>query len=162
MLNSLHRMRENAQERKERGMSTIIYILLIGLICGVLGVGMDGAMGTYTANGLKNALDNSAVAASQQTIYSGKNRAINPGAAKTRFNAIYGEYRKAYPNVTKEGNYKLTEFRVYKSRGGKANNTLTVTVTNKSRTRFIGMLGINTFNYKQSTTARLGSLYETI
>lgn len=154
------RIQNNIKNRKERGMASLLYIFLITVIAGYLGYAMDSALGNYTANGLKNAVDSATLAASGNTVYSGNKQSINKSKAKTTFKRLYGANRKNYPNVTARGNYTLSTFKVTKSRGGGANNTLTVMVKEKSNTRFLALLGTKQFNYNIKSTARLGALYE--
>lgn len=158
----LGKLRNRQLERRERGMASLMYIFLITVIAGYLGFAMDSALGNYTANGLKNAVDNAVIAASNQTTYKGNKQVISSAQAKETFSKYYDNYRKAYPNVTVKGKYKLTKWSVAPSRGAAKgiNNTLTVSIVEKSNTRFLALLGTSEFTYNIKSTARLGSLYE--
>lgn len=145
---------------KERGMASLLYIMLIALILCMTGASIDGAMGNYTSNSLKDASDASARTASAQTYYVGSKRAVDSKRAKAMFEKLYMAHRKNYPNVTIKGAPKIS-YSITKTRGSSVKNTFTVTVKEKSKTHFIGIVGIHEFNHNIKSTARLGSLYET-
>lgn len=157
----LNNIKAIQRERHERGMASLMYIFMIVIICASMGVGIDGALGNYTANGLKNAADTAAMSASGKTVFSGNKRAINSKEARKNFTALYGKYRNAYPNVTAKGK-AVVNMKIYKSRGSSVNNTFTVTVKEKSATRFLALVGVSEFTYNIESTARLGALYEAL
>lgn len=146
-------------KHRERGMASLLYIMLIALILGMTGLSIDGAMGNYTSNSLKDASNTASIAASAETYYVGSKRAIDKKRAIDRFTTLYNQYRKNYPNVTSRGSAKIT-YSVTKSRGSSLNNTFKVNVKEKSKTHFLGIVGITEFNHNISSTARLGALYE--
>lgn len=146
-------------KRRERGMASLLYIMLIALILGMTGLSIDGAMGNYTSNSLKDASNTASIAASSETYYVGSKRAIDKKRSINRFTTLYNQYRKNYPNVTSRGSAKIT-YSVSKSRGSSVNNTFKVNVKEKSKTHFIGIVGITELNHNVSSTARLGALYE--
>lgn len=146
-------------KRRERGMASLLYIMLIALILGMTGLSIDGAMGNYTSNSLKDASNTASVAASGETYYVGSKRAIDKKRAISKFTTLYNQYRKNYPNVTIKGPAKIT-YSVTKSRGSSVNNTFKVNVKEKSKTHFLGIVGVQEFNHNIGSTARLGALYE--
>lgn len=145
--------------QKERGMASLLYIMLIAMILGMTGLAIDSAMGNYTSNSLKDASDASAMTASAQTYYVGTKRAIDAKNSKAMFVKLYNNHRKNYPNVTVKGDPKIS-YKISKSRGSSVNNTFKVTIKEKSKTHFLGIVGVTEFNHNISSTARLGALYE--
>ncbi len=159
-MNIITRAIESKKGRKDHGMAAMIYIMLFTLICTILGIALDASMGNYTANGLKNAIDSATLSASARTQFKGSSQAINAARAKVTFEQQYGNMRKAYPNVTSKGKYTNLKFKVSKSRGSAVNNTLTVSLTEKSSVRLMALTGVKEMKYNLKSTARLGALYE--
>ena len=154
-------MRKHSAKSKEKGVSGLLYIFFAVIIVGVLGIAFDGALGNYTANSIRDILNESTLAASNQTAYSGNTRVISSAAAKTKFKAEYSSLRTAYPNVTSQGNYTLNKFTVSNiKRNGKSSSTLTVKVTEHSKTFFMSIIGQKQLTISPTAVARLGSLYE--
>lgn len=146
-------------KHRERGMASLLYIMLIALILGMTGLSIDGAMGNYTSNSLKDASNTASIAASAETYYVGSKRAIDKKRSINKFSTLYNQYRKNYPNVTAKGSAKIT-YSISKSRGSSVNNTFRVNIKEKSKTNFLVLFGIGEFNHNISSTARLGALYE--
>lgn len=143
---------------KERGMASLLYIMLIALILCMTGASIDGAMGNYTSSSLKDASDASVRTASAQTYYVGSKRAIDSKKSQAMFKKLYMAHRKNYPNVVAKGNPKISY--KFSKTNSSLRNTLTVTVKEKSKTHFLGIVGIHEFNHNIKSTARLGALYE--
>lgn len=148
-----------SKKSKEQGMASLLYVFMFLLIVAVMGLGFDAALGNYTANSLKDAVNSAALSASSETKFQGNKRVIVKDKAYNKFLSLYSTYRQSYPNVTAKGNPQIT-FKVTKSRGSTVPNTLTVNVKEKSKTHFIALVGVTEQKYNLTATARLGSLYE--
>lgn len=159
-MNIITRSIENKKRHKDHGMAAMIYIMLFTLICTILGVALDSSMGNYTANGLKNVMDSATLSASSSTQFKGSSQAINASRAKVTFEKQYSRMRQAYPNVTSKGKYTNLKVKVSKSRGSAVNNTLTVSLSEKSSVRMLALTGVKELKYNLKSTARLGALYE--
>lgn len=157
----LHAFNSRLSSLRESGQASIMYIMMIIVICAGLGVGLDSAMGNYTSNSLRDSANTATMAASAETRYAaGNKREIDTAKAKARFASLYSQYRSAYPNVTSQGSGSV-KYSFSRSRGSNVINTMTVDIKERSSTRFMALIGVKKFNHNISSTARLGALYET-
>ena len=157
---TLSRLRQHRSLHRERGMAGMLWIFFAVLIVGILGVGFDGALGTYTGNSVRDILNSATMNASSQVVTSGRTVVIDKAKAKTKFTTDYSKMRKAYPNITKTGNYKLITFKVSKTRGGTTGNTLTTSVQERSQTFFLSVFGKKYYTFTPVSVARYGAIYE--
>lgn len=142
---------------REDGNAFLMYIFIFPIMCGAVGLSLDTGLGTYTQNGIQNAVDNAVVAGAAQTKYSGKKKVIDFTQANKKVNEIYNEQRKDYPNIT--GETPSITVKLIKGRGTTA-DTLSVVVKEKSPTIFLHLVGVNEFNYDVRGQARLGYLQD--
>lgn len=160
-MNLVERLHQRRAQHAEKGMASLMYILLILVVCASLGLGVDSAIGNFTSNGLRSIADMSVMDASSKTKLVGNTRSIVKADAEQRFKLRYLEARKDYPNVTgknPEGPKKLT-FQYVRTSSG-VYKEMTANVKEESHTRFLALVGIDQFEHNVSATARLGALYE--
>lgn len=140
------------KSHREEGNSFFLYLFMIPVICGAVGLGIDTSMGQYVHAGIQSSVDSATVAAAQKTTYSGSTRIIDLTTASARASSLYKSDRKNYPAIT--GSSPTITTTIVNKNGIRM---LRVTVTEKSPTVFLHLVGVNEFNYKVVSEARIGS-----
>lgn len=148
-LNSIRDFRKN---HREDGNSFLLYIFLMPVLCGAIGLGIDTSLGQYVNAGIQASADSAVVAAAQKTQYSGNNRIINGTAAATTARDFYKTARLNYPAVTASSPTIRAE--IVNTRGDRI---LRLTVAEKSPTVFMHILGVTELNHNIISEARLGA-----
>ncbi|MBC9704806.1 MAG: hypothetical protein H9W81_07500 [Enterococcus sp.] len=140
------------KDRREEGNSFLLYIFLIPVICGAVGLGIDTSMAQYVRSGLQNSADSATVAGAQKTSYNGSQRVIDQATADKQTRALYNQERKNYPAVT--STTPTISTKIVTVNGVKM---LRTTINEKSPTVFLHILGVNEMKYTIVSEARIGS-----
>lgn len=142
---------------REDGNSFLLYIFIIPVLCGAVGLGIDTSMGQYVKAGIQNAADTATVAAATKTSYSGGYKIINKTAAEKQARTLYNNSRKNYPAISKSSpTIKVSV--VYVNVGGNLiSQALRMEISEKSPTVFLHMVGVDEFKYNIVSEARIGS-----
>lgn len=152
-MKKLHKKFRNFyQNHREDGNSFLLYIFMVPVICGAVGLGIDTSMSQYIRAGVQSSVDSATVAAAQKTSYSGSTREINHSAADARARTLYNSDRKNYPAIT--GNAPTIKTSIVNKNGVRM---IRMNVKEKSPTVFLHLVGVNEFTYEVVSEARIGS-----
>lgn len=142
---------------KENGNSFIMYILLLPVLMGFFGYAVDSGISYYTRTGMQNALDSAAVAGAAKVNYNGSgNFSINAERAKDQAISAMKVSLKQYPNLNCK-DYNCYDIKATIVNGGVGRGeVLRLTVTERSKTQFLYIIGQHEQEYNLKSEARIG------
>jgi Flp pilus assembly protein TadG len=154
-------MRKFFKRDKENGNAFIMYILLLPLLMGFFGYAVDAGISYYTRTGMQNALDSAAVAGAAQVNYNSSGTyVINVDRAKTQAIAAMKVSLQQYPNIEcKEYNCYNVNATILHNVAGRG-DVLQLTLTEKSKTLFLHIIGIREQSYNLKSEARIGYIQQ--
>lgn len=150
-------MRKFFKLDRENGNAFFMYMFLLPILMGFFGYAVDSGISYYTRTGMQNALDSAAIAGATQVNYNTSgNYVINAERAKAQAVAAMKVSLKQYPNL------KCEEYNCYNIKaaivngGSERGKVLRLTVTEKSKTLFLHIVGIDEQAYDLKSEARIG------
>lgn len=142
---------------KENGNSFLMYIFLLPILMGFFGLAVDSGISYYTRTGMQNALDSAAIAGAAQVNYNGSGSfAINRDRAKVQAITAMKVSLKQYPNLNCK-DYNCYDIKATIVNGGVGRGeVLRLTVTERSKTQFLHIIGQHEQVYNLKSEARIG------
>lgn len=142
---------------KENGNSFIMYILLLPVLMGFFGYAVDSGLSYYTRTGMQNALDSAAIAGAAKVNYNGSgNFSINAERAKEQAISAMKVSLKQYPNLNcKDYNCYNINATIVNGGAGRG-EVLRLTLTERSKTQFLYIIGQHEQVYNLKSEARIG------
>ena len=142
---------------KENGNTFIMYFLLIPVLMGFFGYAVDSGVSYYTRTGMQNALDSAAIAGASQVNYNGSGSFdIDRERAKAQAIESMQVSLKQYPNLDCV-HYDCYDIQAdIVNVGGERGNVLRLSVTERSKTLFLHIIGQKEQQYTLKSEARIG------
>lgn len=185
-MTTLNNLLEKRLGDPERGNSLVFVVLLMPVFFACFGFAIDIAAATMTTSSLQTNLDSAtqSVVSQSRNAYANNRPGLSATEARNNMIAYYDANRlSGYKNVNKTSNnnpfllcqgvavapynialpsscgFKVTSFQ-YSNTGNLAGGAnIRVTVTEKSNTMFLRLIGITELDYSISSDARLGQTF---
>lgn len=146
----------------EKSNTFALFIVLLPLIFGVFGLGIDVSRSVYIRNALQNDLDLATVgAAGEASVAAGGTPVINAGPARRTLERMYAINRASGPGLSCTGSGAPVPESGGLPRcwietvGNFGTNTITFGVREQSRNSFLPIVGVTTQTYNLRSTATL-------
>lgn len=159
--------RDPEGRRDEASNSFAMFVVMLPMILGAFGIGVDMSRNLYIRTSIQNHLDMATVAGAGTTVQTSAGLRVDTKNALPQVERVYAVNRASGPGLSCIGNRSIIEGTDGQRRcwtqpvkAAATSTKVTYTVAERSRNSFLVVLGIKDQNYRVSSAAKVNQQTE--